>query len=128
MSRDILAEAARRHAHALPGHTLLAAEPSAIPVSVLTVDVLAEQSEDLEASQKYALRAMLHGINTVEDLQLFLGLDAVDTAHTVAALLDAEYIDYRPPENGGARLLTLLPAGQEQSTTVTPLRITLSPT
>jgi S1 RNA binding domain len=112
-SRDIFADAARRHAHALPGHILLAAEPSAIPVSTLTVDVLAEQAEELEASSKYALRAMLNGIDTVEDLQLFLGLDEGDTARVVAALLVPEFIDYRPPPEGGARRLSLLPAGQE---------------
>lgn len=113
MSRDIFADAARRHAHALPGHILLAAEPSAIPVSALTVDVLAEMAEELEASSKYALRAMLNGIDTVEDLQLFLGLDEGDTARVVAALLNAEFIDYRPPPEGGPRRLSLLPAGQE---------------
>lgn len=113
MSRDIFADAARRHAHALPGHILLAAEPSAIPVSALTVDVLAELAEELEASSKYALRAMLNGIDTVEDLQLFLGLDEGDTARVVAALLNAEFIDYRPPPEGGPRRLSLLPAGQD---------------
>lgn len=113
MSRDIYADAARRHAHALPGHTLLAAEPCAIPASVLTVDVLVEQSEDLEAGQKYTLRALLGGIDTVEDLQLFLGLDDGDTGHAVAGLLLAEYITYQPPADGGLRRLQLLPAGQE---------------
>ena len=43
MSRDIFAVAARRRAHTLPGHTLLAAEPCYIPASVRTVDVLAEE-------------------------------------------------------------------------------------
>ncbi|MGJ3227081.1 S1 RNA-binding domain-containing protein [Micromonospora aurantiaca (nom. illeg.)] len=113
MSRDIFADAARRHAHALPGHTLLAAEPCAIPASVLTVDVLVEQSEDLEASQKYTLRALLGGIDTVEDLQLFLGLNDGDTGRAVAGLLLAEYITYQPPADGGLRRLQLLPAGQE---------------
>ncbi len=113
MSRDIYADAARRHAHALPGHTLLAAEPCAIPSSVLTVDVLVEQSEDLEAGQKYTLRALLGGIDTVEDLQLFLGLDDGDTGRAVAGLLLAEYITYQPPADGGLRRLQLLPAGQE---------------
>lgn len=112
-ARDIFADAARRHAYALPGHVLLAAEPSAIPASILIVDVLAEQAEDLEASSKYALRAMLNGINTVEDLELFLGLDEGDTARVVAALLVAEFIDYRPPPEGGTRRLSLLPAGQD---------------
>lgn len=113
MSRDIYADAARRNAYMLPGHVLLAAEPSAIPVSTLTVDVLAEQAEELEASSKYALRAMLNGVDTVEDLQLFLGLDDGDTARVVAALLVAEFIDYRPPPEGGARRLSLLPTGRE---------------
>lgn len=113
MSRDLLADAARRHAHALPGHLLLAAEHCAIPVSALTVDVLAEQSEDLDAAQKYALRAMLNGIDTIEDLQLFLGLSDGDTGRTVASLLVAEYVDYRPPAENEARRLQLLPAGQE---------------
>jgi DNA-binding MarR family transcriptional regulator len=113
VSRDIYADAARRNAYMLPGHVLLAAEPSAIPVSTLTVDVLAEQAEELEASSKYALRAMLNGVDTVEDLQLFLGLDDGDTARVVAALLVAEFIDYRPPPEGGTRRLSLLPTGQE---------------
>jgi hypothetical protein len=77
------------------------------------VDVLAEQVEDLEAAQKYTLRAMLHGIDTIEDLQLFLGLGDGDTGRAVAGLLDAEYIDYRPPADGEARRLQLLPAGLE---------------
>lgn len=113
MSRDRLADAARRHAHALPGLLLLAAEHCAIPASTLTVDVLVEQAEELEASQKYALRAMLYGIDTVEDLQLFMGLSSGDTARAVAGLLAAEYIDYRPPAEGEARRLSLLPAGLE---------------
>ena len=116
MSRDPIADAARRHAHALPGHLLLAAEPCSIPASALAVDVLAEQSEELEASQKYALRAMLNGIDTVEDLQLFLGLDDGDTGRAVAGLLVAEYIDYRPPAEGESRRLEMLPAGREAAT------------
>jgi hypothetical protein len=113
VSRDIFADAARRHAHALPGHILLAAEPAAIPASALTLDVLVEQAEDLEAAQKYALRAMLNGIDTADDLQLFLGLDHADTLRTIAGLLEAEYIDYRPPEPGEVRRLTLLDTGRE---------------
>lgn len=113
MSRDIFANAARRHAHALPGHILLAAEPAAIPASALNLDVLVEQAEDLEAAQKYALRAMLNGIDTADDLQLFLGLDHADTLRTIAGLLEAEYIDYRPPEPGEVRRLTLVDTGRE---------------
>lgn len=119
MSRDILADAARRRAHALPGHVLLAAEPSAIPVSALTVDVLAEQVEDIDAAMKYALRALLHGIDTVDDLQLFLGLDDGDTKGVVAALLRAEFIDYRQPPEGGDRRLSLHALGQEAARNAT---------
>lgn len=113
MSRDIYADAARRHAHALPGHTLLAAEPCFIPSSVLTVDVLAEEIEDIDAAQKYALAALLNGIDTVEDLELFMGLTPQDTATTVAGLLRSEFVDYRPPAPGHPRLLSLLPNGLE---------------
>lgn len=113
MTRDIFADAARRHAHALPGHTLLAAEPCYIPASVLTVDVLAEEIEDIDAAQKYALAAMLNGIDTVEDLELFMGLTPEDTATTVAGLLRSEFVDYRPPGPGQPRLLSLLPNGLE---------------
>lgn len=113
MSRDIYADAARRHAHALPGHTLLAAEPCYIPGSVLTVDVLAEEVEDLDKAQKYALAALLNGIDTVDDLELFMGLTAEDTATTVAGLLRSEFVDYRPPAPGQPRVLSLLPNGLE---------------
>jgi hypothetical protein len=111
MRRDIFADAARRHAHALPGHTLLAAEPCYVPSSVLTVDVLAEEIEDIDAAQKYALAAMLNGINSVDDLELVMGLTPQDTATTVAGLLRSEFVDYRPPAPGQPRLLTLLPNG-----------------
>ena len=113
MSRDIYADAARRHAHALPGHTLLAAEPCYIPASVLTVDVLAEEVEDLDTAQKYALAALLDGIDTVEDLELFMGLTPEDTATTVAGLLRSEFVDYRPPAPRQPRILSLLPNGLE---------------
>lgn len=113
MSRDIFADAARRHAHALPGHALLAAEPCYVPASVLTVDVLAEEVEDLDTAQKYALAAMLNGIDTVEDLELFMGLTPEDTAITVAGLLRSEFVDYRPPAPGQPRVLSLLPNGLE---------------
>lgn len=119
MSRDILADAARRWAHALPGHVLLAAEPSAIPVSAVTVDVLAEQVEEIDAALKYALRAIMHGIDTVDDLQLFLGLDEGDTKGVVAGLLHAEFIDYRQPPEGGDRRLSLQALGQEAARNAT---------
>ena len=113
MSRDLFADAARRHAHALPGHTLLAAEPCYIPASVLTVDVLAEVVEDIDTAQKYALAALLNGVDNVEDLELFMGLTREDTAITVAGLLRSEFVDYRPPTPGQPRLLSLLPNGLE---------------
>jgi hypothetical protein len=113
MSRDVYADAARKYAHTLPGHILLAAEPAAIPASTLTLDVLVEQTEELEASQKYALRAMLNGLDSIEDLQLFLGLDDRDILRAIAGLLDAEYIDYRPPPEGALRRLTLTDAGRD---------------
>lgn len=113
MSRDLLATAARRHAFALPGHILLGASHCCVPASVLTLDVLVDRAEDLEASQKYALRAVLNGIGTVEDLELFLGLDRNDTLRAVSGLLALEYLDYRPTSEDGARQLFLLPAGLE---------------
>lgn len=113
MSRDVYADAARKYAHTLPGHILLAAEPAAIPASTLTLDVLVEQTEELEAAQKYALRAMLNGLDSIEDLQLFLGLDDRDILRAIAGLLDAEYIDYRPPPEGALRRLTLTDAGRD---------------
>ncbi|WP_374978478.1 S1 RNA-binding domain-containing protein [Gordonia amicalis] len=113
MSRDIFADAARRHAHALPGHVLLAAELCYIPTSLLAVDVLAEEAEEIDAAQKYALAAMLNGIDTVEDLELFMGLTPEDTALTVASLLRSEFVDYRPPAPGSPRVLSMLPNGLE---------------
>jgi len=113
VSRDVYADAARRHAHAFPGHILLAAEPCGIPASSLTVDVLADQVEVLDASSKYALRALLNGVRTVEDLELFLGLSSGDTGLAVASLLVAEFIDYRAPTPGEPRRLELLPSGLE---------------
>jgi len=77
------------------------------------VDVLADQVEVLDASSKYALRALLNGVRTVEDLELFLGLSSGDTGLAVASLLVAEFIDYRAPTPGEPRRLELLPSGLE---------------
>ena len=47
------------------GYVLLTAEPSAIPASVLTIDVLAEQAVEIDAAQQYSRRLAtsewLHG-------------------------------------------------------------------
>ncbi|MBU9765018.1 S1 RNA-binding domain-containing protein [Mycobacterium sp. TNTM28] len=110
MSSDVLADAARKYAHMLPGHMLLAAEPAAVPASLLTVAVLVEAVEDLPATHKYALTAILNGITTMEDLTLFLGLDTGDIGRTIAELQSAEYVDYQAIAGGGRRL-ELLPAG-----------------
>lgn len=110
MSSDALADAARKYAHMLPGHMLLAAEPAAVPASLLTVGVLVEAVEELPATHKYALTAILNGITTLEDLTLFLGLDAGDIGRTIAELQSAEYVDYQAIAGGGRRL-ELLSAG-----------------
>jgi len=56
---------------------------------------------------------MLNGIDTIEDLELFMGLTSEDTAATVASLLRSEFVDYRPPSPGQPRVLSLLPNGLE---------------
>lgn len=111
MSRDIYADAARRWAHALPGHTLLSAEATYIPTALLTVDVLAEVVEEIDAARKYALAALLHGVTTVADLELFLGLDEGDTIRTVAGLMTDEFVTYAPGPSG-TRALAFTPLGR----------------
>jgi hypothetical protein len=109
---DSLVRAARRHAHAIPGHLLVAAEPCAIPASVLTVDVLAERATDLGVAERYTLRAISTGLDRPEEISWFLGLDRVDTANVIGSLLQLEMIDYRAVDTE-QRNIQLLPAGRD---------------
>ncbi|ERI39053.1 hypothetical protein M707_02015 [Arthrobacter sp. AK-YN10] len=109
---DPLALAARRHAHVIPGHLLVSAEPCAIPASVLTVDLLAERASELGVAERYTLRAIKLGLKRIEEISWFLGLDQDDAANVVGALLQREMIDYRALDTDH-RHIQLLPPGQE---------------
>lgn len=109
---DPLALAARRHAHVIPGHLLVSAEPCAIPASVLTVDLLAERASELGVAERYTLRAIKLGLKRIEEISWFLGLDQDDTANVIGALLQREMIDYRALDTDH-RHIQLLPPGQE---------------
>ncbi|GAB3619077.1 hypothetical protein GCM10027417_03370 [Glutamicibacter endophyticus] len=109
---DPLAMAARRHAHAIPGHLLVSAEPCAIPASVLTVDLLAERASELGVAERYVLRAVKLGLYRIEEISCFLGLDQNDTANVIGALLQREMIDYRALDTEHRRI-QLLPLGLE---------------
>lgn len=109
---DALVRAARRHAQAIPGHLLVATEPCVIPASVLTVDVLAERATDLGVAERYTLLAISKGLDTLEELSWFLGLDSIDTANVIGSLLQLEMIDYRALETE-QRNVQLLPSGRD---------------
>ncbi|MFJ6454012.1 S1 RNA-binding domain-containing protein [Paenarthrobacter sp. NPDC091669] len=106
---DPLALAARRHAHVIPGHILVSAEPCVIPASVLTVDLLAERASELGVAERYTLRAIKLGLERIEEVSWFLGLDQDDTANVIGALLQREMIDYRAADTGDRRIRLLSP-------------------
>lgn len=110
---DQLALAARRHAHAVPGHLLVAAEPCAIPASVLTVDILAERASELGVAERYTLRAISLGLDRIEEISWFLGFEYADAAAVIGSLLQLEMIDYRASSDTDQRRIQLLPAGRD---------------
>jgi hypothetical protein len=72
--------------------------------------VLAERATDLGVAERYTLLAVSKGINTLEELSWFLGLESTDTANVISSLLQLEMIDYRAQDNK-QRNIQLLPPG-----------------
>lgn len=72
----------RRFENARPGLQLVGIEAAAIPVTVVRADVLAQEKQELPATEEFTLRFVDLGVDTPQEIAAYLGLDP---AHVVDA-------------------------------------------
>jgi hypothetical protein len=121
---DATVIAARRYSDQHPGYRLAYAGEAAIPVSLLTLDVLVQQRKRLPVVDEFVLRLAEHGIHKIDNMAAFLGVDSPTISDAVAHQLSEETVEYRPDTLGGRNVMLTYGgrrAVQEMST-VTPQR------
>lgn len=97
----------RRFGNQRPGLDLLSITEAAIPVTVLRVDVLAQERKQLPLLDEFIVRFVHEGVQTVSDLAPLLGLE-----HDQVLNAAAEQISEGNVRHNGGRL-TLTPQGTE---------------
>ncbi|RNH98228.1 hypothetical protein EEZ25_27070 [Micromonospora aurantiaca] len=125
---DTTVIAARRYSDQHPGYRLAYAGEAAVPVSLLTLDVLAQERKRLPLVDEFVLRLADHGIHKIDNMAAVLGIDTATVSAAVTAQMSAETVEYRPDSLGGRKVL-LTQSGRravEELSTVTPQRVEYS--
>jgi hypothetical protein len=121
---DATAIAARRYSDQHPGYRLAYADEAAVPVSLLTLDVLVQERKRLPLVDEFVLRLADHGIHKIDNMAAILGIDAPTVSGAVADQLSAETVEYRPDSMGGRKVLLTYGGRRavQELSTVTPQR------
>ncbi|MEV0732266.1 hypothetical protein [Polymorphospora sp. NPDC050346] len=121
---DTTVIAARRYSDLHPGYRLAYAGEAAVPVSLLTLDVLAQKRKRLPLVDEFVLRLADHGIHKTANMAAVLGIDEPIVSEAVARQLSAEAVEYRPDSLGHRRVLLTYGGRRavQELSTVTPLR------
>lgn len=94
-----------RYAHARPGRTLLYWEDVALPLFRVTVDAVVQQRKPIRPIEEFVLRAVEAGVDTIDELADFLGLERPLIEEAVRSQWHADNLDYGPtPDDPTARL------------------------
>jgi hypothetical protein len=126
---DITTIAARRYSELHSGFQLVTAIEAAIPVSWLSLDLVALERQPLPVVEEFVLRLCRQGVDTIPDIAAVLGVDHDVVQAAVAGQLSAETIDYRlryRPGQPGVRSISLTAAGTKAVTDLeiaTPQRV-----
>jgi hypothetical protein len=126
---DPTVAAARRYSELHSGFQLVTAVEAAIPVSWLTLDVVALERKPLPVVEEFVLRLCQQSVDTIPDIAAVLGVDDEVVQTAVAGQLSAETLDYRlvrQPERRGVHTIRLTAAGAKavaESQTTTPQRV-----
>jgi hypothetical protein len=121
---DATVIAARRYSEQHPGYQLAYAGEVAVPVSLLTLDVLVQKRKRLPLVDEFVLRLADHGIHKIDNMAAVLGIDTPTVSDAVAHQLSVETVEYRPDSLGGRRVLLTYSGKRavEELSTVTPQR------
>jgi hypothetical protein len=85
-----------RFAKKRPGLDLIAVEDAALPVTVLGVQVLAQEEKGLPLLDEFVLRAASAGVHGVGDVAALLGIDTVMLQSPIADQHSAGNLEYSP--------------------------------
>jgi len=121
---DTTVIAARRYSDQHPGYQLAYAGEAAVPVSLLTLDVLAQERKSLSLVDEFVLQLADHGIHKIGNMAAVLGIDTATISAAVTSQMSAETVEYRPDSLGGYKVL-LTQGGRravEELSIVTPQR------
>ncbi len=126
---DTTTIAARRYSELHSGFELVTAVEAAIPVSWLTLDLVALERKPLPVVEEFVLRLCQQGVDTISDIAAVLGVDQEVVRTAVAGQLSAETLDYRlnrRPGEPATRSISLTAAGTKaviDLETTTPQRV-----
>ncbi|MFI5705171.1 phospholipase D-like domain-containing protein [Streptomyces xanthochromogenes] len=118
-----------RFHNARPGLELVAIIDAALPVALVTADVLAQDRKRIPLLDEFVLRLVNSKVTTETAIAGLLGLPERMVNQTVAAHFSADRLDHSQPGPGqppGARTLRLTPRGQEtarEMAAITPVRV-----
>lgn len=104
----LLEEVIGRLAYARPGFRLAHFEDVALPYFRVTLDATIQRRKEVPPIEEFVLRAAQAGLNEVEDLAGYLGLEQALVEAAVVSLWQADAIDYgvRPGDTGPTIRLT----------------------
>ncbi|MGH8527035.1 MAG: hypothetical protein ACREXY_23370, partial [Gammaproteobacteria bacterium] len=94
-------QVAERYAQDRPGLTLVHFEERALPFFRVILDAVVQRKKDVPPIEEYVLRAVAAGMDTVDDIHGFLGLERQLVEAAIAAQWRADSIDYAavPPSS-----------------------------
>ncbi|MBF6336839.1 hypothetical protein IU450_13185 [Nocardia abscessus] len=126
---DPTVTAARRYSELHSGFHLVAAVEAAIPISWLTLDLVALERKPLPVVDEFVLRLCQQGVNTIPDIAAVLGIEDDVVRNAVAGQLSAETLDYslvHQLQRRGVPTIRLTAAGEKSVVelgTTTPQRV-----
>lgn len=103
MSRRAWDEAVR-YAHNWRGYELVAYEPVAIPMYKLPLEAVVQKKKPLPAIEEFALRSVAAGLDSIEDVGGFLGLEPRLTEEAVLSQLQASNLLLQPDRDAVRKL------------------------
>lgn len=118
-----------RFHNARPGLELVTIIDAALPVALITAEVLAQDSKDLPLMEEFVLRLVDHKVNSQRGISGVLGLSERMVDQTVADLFHSDSLKWAPLARGadpGNRTLRLTDRGRvtvQKAAAVAPVRV-----
>ena len=94
-----------------PGFQLIDFAEVALPIFVLPVDAIVIASKPLPLVDEFLLRSIAEGVNTLEEVSGFLGLEHLFVKKRLGELIGQDLLAYGPSESGPAKAMLTAKGG-----------------